>query len=66
MIKPFVLAFLPGVGPLELIVIFVVALLIFGPQKLPEVGKALGESIKQFKKASKALDNDSESSDNNN
>lgn len=49
------LAFLPGVGPLELVLIFVIALIVFGPKKLPEVGKALGESISQFKKASRAL-----------
>lgn len=45
------LGFLPSIGPGELIVIFVVVLIIFGPKKLPEVGKALGETIKQFKKA---------------
>ena len=51
-------AFLPGVGPLELVVIFVVALLIFGPKKLPEMGKALGECMQQFKKASNSMTDD--------
>lgn len=60
MISSNVYAFLPGVGPLEILVIFIAALLIFGPQKLPEVGKALGESIKQFKKASKSLNDDND------
>lgn len=36
----------------EILVILVVALIIFGPRKLPELGKTLGESLNQFKKAS--------------
>ncbi|HCX90549.1 MAG: twin-arginine translocase TatA/TatE family subunit [Nitrospirae bacterium CG_4_9_14_3_um_filter_41_27] len=39
-----------GLGFPELIVIFVVALLIFGPSKLPSPGKSLGEAIRGFKK----------------
>jgi len=37
--------------PMHLIVIAVVALLVFGPKKLPELGKGLGESIRGFKSA---------------
>jgi sec-independent protein translocase protein TatA len=37
--------------PLHLIVIFLIALLVFGPKKLPELGKGLGEAIRGFKKA---------------
>jgi sec-independent protein translocase protein TatA len=37
--------------PLHLIVIFLVALVVFGPKKLPELGKGLGEAIRGFKKA---------------
>jgi sec-independent protein translocase protein TatA len=37
--------------PLHLIVIFFVALVVFGPKKLPELGKGLGEAIRGFKKA---------------
>ena len=40
-----------GLGAPELIVILVVALLVFGPGKLPEIGSALGKGIKDFKKA---------------
>ena len=40
-----------GLGAPELIVILVVALLIFGPGKLPEIGSALGKGIKDFRKA---------------
>ena len=51
----YVLALLPGVGPGELLLIFLAILLIFGPKKLPEVGKALGDCVNQFKKASDGL-----------
>ena len=40
-----------GLGPWEIIIIFVVVLLIFGGKKLPEFAKGLGEGIKEFKKA---------------
>jgi TatA/E family protein of Tat protein translocase len=39
----------------EIIVIFLLALIIFGPRKLPEIGKALGKGISEFKKASNDL-----------
>ena len=42
-----------GIG--EMIVIFVVALLVFGPKKLPELGKSLGKGIREFKKATDEL-----------
>ena len=41
---------LPGFHGLDLIVILVIALLIFGPKKLPEMGSAIGKSIKEFRK----------------
>ena len=40
-----------SIGMPELIVIFVIALLVFGPSKLPDLGKSLGEAIRGFKKA---------------
>jgi len=59
------------IGPLgwsELLIIFFIILIIFGPRKLPEVAEAMGKSIQKFKKASKdarkeietGLDNDGE------
>jgi TatA/E family protein of Tat protein translocase len=39
----------------EIIVIFLVALLVFGPRKLPELGKSLGKSLAEFKKATNEL-----------
>ncbi len=40
-----------SLGTPEILVIFVVALIVFGPSKLPEFGKSLGEAIRGFKKA---------------
>ena len=40
--------------PMHLLMIFGIALLVFGPKKLPELGKGLGESIRGFKSAMKA------------
>lgn len=40
-----------GIGPTELVVILVLALVIFGPGKLPEVGNAIGKSVREFKRA---------------
>ena len=37
------------IGPTELILILVIALVIFGPAKLPEIGKAIGSAINEFK-----------------
>ena len=42
----------PHIGVPELLVILVIALVVFGPGKLPDVGKALGKSIREFKSAS--------------
>jgi sec-independent protein translocase protein TatA len=42
-------------GMQEIIIIFVLALIIFGPRKLPELGKSLGKGLAEFKKASNEL-----------
>ncbi len=46
-----------NIGMPELIIIFVIALIIFGPRKLPELGRSLGKSINEFKRASNELRN---------
>ncbi|WP_269746065.1 twin-arginine translocase TatA/TatE family subunit [Jeotgalibacillus campisalis] len=45
-------------GPMSLVIIAVVALLIFGPKKLPELGKAAGNTLREFKDATKGLADD--------
>lgn len=44
-----------GIGTSELILILVIALIIFGPGKLPEVGRAVGRAVAEFKRASEAV-----------
>src|SRR5512145_3228680 len=46
-----------SIGMPELIIILVIALIIFGPRKLPELGKSLGRSLNEFKRASTDLQN---------
>jgi TatA/E family protein of Tat protein translocase len=48
---------LGSVGLPELLIIFTIALIIFGPRKLPELGKSLGKSLAEFKRASNELKN---------
>jgi sec-independent protein translocase protein TatA len=40
---------MPNVGPMEIIVVLIIALIVFGPKKLPELGKSLGKGINEFK-----------------
>jgi TatA/E family protein of Tat protein translocase len=46
---------MPSLGMQEIIIIFVLALIVFGPRKLPELGKTLGKGLAEFKKASNEL-----------
>ncbi|MGE3512634.1 MAG: TatA/E family twin arginine-targeting protein translocase [Vicinamibacterales bacterium] len=46
-----------SIGMPELVIIFVIALIIFGPKKLPELGRSLGRSLNEFKRASNELKN---------
>jgi len=53
---------LGNIGLPSFILIFVVALIIFGPSKLPEIGKSAGKALKEFKSATKDIMNDDEES----
>ncbi|MEK6252410.1 MAG: twin-arginine translocase TatA/TatE family subunit [Actinomycetota bacterium] len=40
---------MPNVGPMELLVVLIIALIVFGPKRLPELGRSLGKGIREFK-----------------
>ena len=40
---------MPNIGPMEMIVILAIALIVFGPKRLPELGKSLGSGMREFK-----------------
>jgi sec-independent protein translocase protein TatA len=39
----------PGIGPMELVVVLVIALIVLGPKRLPEVGRSIGNGMREFK-----------------
>jgi sec-independent protein translocase protein TatA len=40
---------MPNIGPMEIIVVLIIALVVFGPKRLPELGKSLGKGIQEFR-----------------
>ncbi len=40
---------MPNIGPMELVIVLVIALLVLGPKRLPEAGKSLGRGLREFK-----------------
>ncbi len=42
---------IPNVGPMEMVVVVVIALLVLGPKKLPEAGRSIGRGLREFKDA---------------
>jgi sec-independent protein translocase protein TatA len=53
-----------GINGIEWILIFIVALILFGPKKLPDLGRALGKSIREFKNATNGLMDDDDKKEN--
>lgn len=51
-------AFLGNIGPLEIILILLVILLLFGAKRIPEIAKGVGKGMKEFKKAVKEVEED--------
>ena len=51
---------MPSIGPMELVVVLVIALVVLGPKKLPEVGRSVGKGMREFKES---LTGDSEVAD---
>ncbi len=40
---------MPGIGPMELVIVLVIALIVLGPKKLPDFGRSLGNGLREFK-----------------
>lgn len=53
---------MPNVGPLELAIVLIIALIIFGPRKLPELGRSMGKGIREFKGSLSGDDDDDDAS----
>jgi sec-independent protein translocase protein TatA len=51
---------LPNIGPLEVVVILIIALIVFGPKRLPELGRSLGKGIREFRGSISGDDKDDE------
>jgi sec-independent protein translocase protein TatA len=50
---------MPNIGPLEIVVVLIIALVVFGPKRLPELGKSMGRGIREFRSTISGGDNDS-------
>jgi sec-independent protein translocase protein TatA len=51
---------MPNVGPLELAVVLIIALVVFGPKRLPELGKSMGKGIREFRSSISGKDDEAE------
>ena len=49
---------MPQIGPLEILIVAVLALLVFGPEKLPEMGRSIGKGLAQFKRMASDVKSD--------
>src|SRR3954454_18484495 len=49
---------MPNIGPMELVIVLVIALLILGPKRLPEAGRSLGRGMREFKDSIRAAEPD--------
>jgi sec-independent protein translocase protein TatA len=47
---------MPSIGPMELIIVLVIALLVLGPKRLPEAGRSVGEALRGFKRSVAGID----------
>jgi sec-independent protein translocase protein TatA len=51
---------MPNVGPMELLLVGIIALIVLGPKRLPEVGRSLGKGMREFKDSMAGLTDDDE------
>ena len=55
---------MPNVGPLEIAILLIIALLVFGPKRLPEMGRSLGRGMREFKESITGKDRDDDRHEN--
>jgi len=53
---------MPNVGPLELAIVLIIALVIFGPKRLPELGRSMGRGIREFRSSISGKDDEDDES----
>ena len=51
---------MPNIGPLEILIVLAIALIVFGPKRLPELGRSLGRGLREFKDSVTGNDEDDE------
>lgn len=54
---------MPNVGPMELIIVLVIALIVLGPKRLPDVGRSLGKGMREFKDSLSGITEDRDDED---
>jgi sec-independent protein translocase protein TatA len=52
--------YMPNIGPMELVIVLVIALLVLGPKRLPDAGKAVGKGMREFKESLSGSSKDDE------
>jgi sec-independent protein translocase protein TatA len=40
---------MPNIGPLEIVIVLIIALIVFGPKRLPELGRSMGKGLREFR-----------------
>jgi sec-independent protein translocase protein TatA len=49
---------MPNIGPLEIVIVLIIALVVFGPKRLPELGRSMGKGLREFKDSVTGKDDD--------
>lgn len=54
---------IPNIGPLEIVIVLIIALIVFGPKRLPELGKSLGKGLNEFRDGLSNIGHDDDEDD---